>query len=126
METYSGSCHCGAVRFRFQSEPIVAGFTCNCSICTRKGSTVSAAYYRPAAVEITHGRAHLTDYRFGPREVSHHFCSTCGIHVLIEVLAIPDDYPGPARAGDLRINLRCVDGIDLDTLAISRLDGRSF
>ena len=37
METYNGSCHCGAVRFRIESDfPELA--TCDCSICSRKNA----------------------------------------------------------------------------------------
>lgn len=42
MPDYQGSCHCGAVRFRFSSEPINQGLRCNCSICVRKGALMSA------------------------------------------------------------------------------------
>jgi hypothetical protein len=125
MESFEGSCHCGAVRFRFESEPIAGGVVCNCSICTRKGAVVSA-YYRAASVEILAGGEHLRDYRFGDRDVMHHFCGTCGIHPFIEVASVPPDYTGAARPGDFRINLRCVDGIDVDALAITRIDGRSY
>ncbi|MHA2939058.1 GFA family protein [Vibrio sp. RC27] len=35
---YTGSCHCGAVTFRFDGDEITKGLRCNCSICIKKGS----------------------------------------------------------------------------------------
>ena len=49
--TYSGSCHCGAVRFRVRGEEITTGIRCNCSICIRRGAVMSTVYYPPEAVE---------------------------------------------------------------------------
>jgi hypothetical protein len=40
--------------------------------------------------------------------------------------SIPDGYQGTARPGWYRVNLGCVDEIDVETLAITRIDGRSL
>ena len=48
----------------------------------------------------------------------HHFCSECGIESYAEGTA-PD---GSATVG---INLRCVEGIDVDKLSPRPWDGRS-
>ena len=38
MNTYRGSCHCGAIRFTFKGpDKIESGLRCNCSICRRRG-----------------------------------------------------------------------------------------
>ncbi|KAK9832368.1 hypothetical protein WJX74_007880 [Apatococcus lobatus] len=37
--TYTGSCHCGAVRFKFQASPRLTAWSCKCSICAVKRNT---------------------------------------------------------------------------------------
>jgi hypothetical protein len=36
LTTFTGGCHCGAVRYRVQLERLAA-VDCNCSICQKKG-----------------------------------------------------------------------------------------
>ena len=115
--SHEGRCHCGAVRFRFESEPITVGLRCNCSICVRKGIVMSTRYYAPEDFELVSGREALTLYQWGDREVNNWFCRTCGIHPFHDVTAKPGRY---------RVNLGCVDGIDPLALPIEIVDGRSF
>ena len=42
------------------------------------------------------------------------------------VAAVPPEYDGPAKPGDYRINLGCVEDLDVLTLQIDVIDGRSF
>jgi hypothetical protein len=122
---YSGSCHCGAVRFRFTSEAITSGYRCNCSICIRKGIVVSPQYIPSEAFELD-GEEALAVYQFGDRALYHYFCKTCGISPMTRVANLPADYRGRARIGDRRVNLGCIDGLDPLALEIEILDGRSF
>src|SRR5262245_58532563 len=101
MQTYSGSCHCGNVKFEVTAE-IARGSVCNCSICHRVGWTmisVPAAQFRLIA-----GDGAQTDYQFGARTM--HAYGTWGDKAIV--------------------NLRCLDGVDLDTLAVDRFDGQSY
>jgi hypothetical protein len=123
---YSGSCHCGAIRFRFKSEAITVGFRCNCSICIRKGIVMSSKYISPADFEQMQGEESLAVYQFGDKDVRHCFCRTCGICPFNVVASVPSSYQGPAKPGDLRVNLGCIDGLDPLALEISIIDGRSF
>ena len=125
-QTYQGSCHCGAIRFRFTSEIITSGRRCNCSICTRKGIVVSTSYYRSDAFELISGADSIAVYAFGDRCVHHCFCKTCGIATFSVVARVPEDYDGPARPGDYRINLGCVEGLDHEALDVSMIDGKSL
>lgn len=123
-KSYSGSCHCGAVRFRFESEEITSGIRCNCSICIRKGIVMSE--YIPAMSFAVTGKEALAVYQFGDKDVLHYFCKTCGIAPFNEVASLPPGYAGRARIGDGRVNLGCVEGVDPFTLEITIIDGRSF
>jgi hypothetical protein len=111
------------VRFTFESEPITSGKRCNCSICVRKGTVMSSRYYKAheVAVEGTY-----RTYEWNDRDLAHCFCATCGIQVFNLVLKLPADYTGPARVRDRRVNLGCVEGLDVYALAIDIIDGRSM
>jgi len=116
MASYAGHCHCGAVRFRIESEPITRGLRCNCSICARRGNVLSAAYFPPERIAVE-GREALSLYQWGDRIVRFWFCRTCGIHVFHDTTEKP---------GWLRVNLGCVDDLDALALPIDWVDGRSF
>jgi hypothetical protein len=125
-QTYQASCHCGAIQLRFRSETITSGRRCNCSICTRKGAVVSAQYYARGAVELIRGADAVAVYGFGDRCVDHCFCRLCGIHTFTVIARLPEDYDGPARHGDYRINLGCVEGLEHEALEIALIDGKSL
>jgi hypothetical protein len=126
LETYSGTCHCGAVRFQLRCEEITSGCRCNCSICIRKGMVMSSRYFSPDELELLDGKEALTVYQFGDRDVNHCFCKTCGISPFNVVAKVPATYDGPARPGDRRVNLGCIEGLDPLALKIEIIDGRSF
>lgn len=117
MISYQGSCHCGAVRFRFQSEPITDALQCNCSICIRKNAIMSSAYYQPQDFELLAGQDAMAVYHFGDHDVNHHFCKTCGIYPFHDSIYEPGKY---------RVNLGCVEGIEPRELNIRQYDGRTL
>jgi hypothetical protein len=124
-KSYSGRCHCGAVRFRFESDEITSGRRCNCSICIRRGIVMSPSYVPADAFDLE-GEESLTTYQFGDRAMHHYFCKTCGICPFSSVASLPPDYRGRAKVGDRRVNLGCLDGLDPLALDIQILDGRSL
>ena len=124
--TYRASCHCGLVHFSFRSEAITSGRRCNCSFCARRGNVVSAVYLPPEAFDAIHGTESLSTYRFGDQSMNHHFCSKCGISPFSVVTSIPDGYVGAAKPGYCRINLACVHDLDVFSLDITVLDGKSL
>ena len=115
--TYSGSCHCGAVRFRFRSEEITTGCRCNCSICIRKGALMSLRYIRPEDFEQLEGLDALNVYWFGDAMVNHYFCKRCGIYPFHDATVNPGHY---------RVNLGCLHDLDSLSLPVHVLDGKSF
>ena len=60
-QTYSGSCHCGAIAYTVEVDPAQA-LKCNCSICTKLGAVWAFA---PAGkFELTRGADQQGDYLF--------------------------------------------------------------
>lgn len=112
---YTGGCHCGNVKYEVELE-IGRPIDCNCSICLKKGSLLSFAPVNK--FRLVQGEDHLTDYQFNKRNIHHFFCSVCGISSFAK---------GTAPNGqEMRaINVRCLDGVNLDSLEVVKYDGRS-
>lgn len=77
---------------------------------------MSVVYFPPEQIEVE-GREALTLYQWGDRMVRFWFCRTCGIHVFHDTTEKP---------GHLRVNLGCIDGLDVLALPLDWVDGRSF
>ncbi|HEX6996645.1 MAG TPA: GFA family protein [Gammaproteobacteria bacterium] len=113
---YRGSCHCGKVAFEVEGE-IDSGLACNCSMCARKGSLL---WFVPRdALRLLTPEANLATYTFNKHVIKHRFCSTCGIHPYGEGI---DPQGRPMAA----INLRCLEGLDLDAVPVRHFDGRAL
>jgi len=110
---YQGSCHCGKTQFEVEGT-LENATACNCSLCRRRGSLL---WFVPReALRLTTPEAHLSTYRFHKHVIDHRFCANCGIHVFGEGSS-PD---GQRMAA---VNVRCVDGVDLQALAVQQHDG---
>jgi hypothetical protein len=91
---------------------------CNCSRCGRLGSLLASA---PAnQFKILSGEADLSKFEFNKHMVEHQFCSTCGI----QSFAIGTHPNTGVKIA--AINVRCLDGVDVDTLRVKKVDGRSL
>ncbi len=116
-KTYTGSCHCGAVRYEADMDLSGPAITCNCSMCSRMGSVL--AFVPQTQFRLLSGEDVLTDYQFNKKVVHHLFCSKCGIRSFARG-AMPDGTPIAA------VNLRCVDGVDVSTLQTHHYDGKNM
>ena len=114
--TYQGSCHCGAVAFTVAGEPPEKAMSCNCSHCRRKGFLLT---FVPAAqFTLDQGADRLGSYEFYRHAIHHKFCTNCGTQPFAE-----GEMGGAAMRA---VNLRCVPDVDLESLAIEKVDGASF
>ena len=113
--TYSGSCHCGAVAFTVEVDPTEA-LKCNCSICSKLGAIW--AFAPKSKFTLTSGSAQQGDYLFNKKHLHHRFCTRCGIESYAEGA-------GPDGTLTVGINLRCLEGVDVDKLSPRFHDGRS-
>ena len=113
---YKGSCHCGHVAIEVEGE-LGGAVSCNCSMCQRKGMLM---WFVPRhALQLRTPEGNASTYTFNKHVIKHRFCPQCGIHVYGEGV----DPKGNAMAA---INIRCLDGVDLEQVAITKYDGRSL
>ncbi len=68
-----GSCHCGAVSWRLDTDPESAT-ACNCSACRRYGTLWA---YGHEGVDV-HGQGQTTAYLREGGSLGFHFCPRCG------------------------------------------------
>ena len=114
---YSGSCHCGAVRFTVEGDLPAKAMSCNCSHCRRKGFLLT--FVPRERFRLDAGADHLTEYRFNRHRIAHQFCDICGCQAF-------GQGEGPGGTAMAAINLRCVPAADPDALEIEKIDGASF
>ncbi len=114
MPSYTGGCHCGRVRFEVSGQ-IDRVLDCNCSICRKKGFLHWIV--EPERFHLLSDPDALSLYEFRTRTAKHYFCSTCGISSYY----IPRSHPDM-----IDVNLRCVDGVNLEELEIERFDGQDW
>ncbi len=114
---YHGSCHCGRISFHFSGPEITSGLRCNCSVCRRKGATMTGYVIAPNDLQIYVEDDALATYEFGEHVARHHFCRHCGIYPFHTTLRKPGYY---------RVNTGCIDGIDSSKLPFDVFEGASI
>ncbi len=113
---YKGSCHCGKIILEVEGE-LTGAMACNCSMCGRKGSLL---WFVPRAqMHLLTPENNMATYTFNKHVIKHRFCPTCGIHPFGEGV---DPKGNPTAA----INIRCLDGVDLEKVPVQHFDGRSL
>jgi hypothetical protein len=113
---YNGSCHCGKIAFEVEGE-LKEAMACNCSMCSRKGSLL---WFVPRErLHLLTSEEAIGTYTFNKHVIKHRFCRTCGIHPYGEGT---DPNGNPMAA----INIRCLDGIDLESVPVQHFDGRAL
>lgn len=111
MDRYTGSCHCGRVRFEIE-----AGLdhvrVCDCSICRRRGALIHRV--EDNQFRMLSDWEELSTYQFNTHQATDYFCRTCGI------LPFRRPRTAPEKWG---VNVRCLEGVDLEQLRIEHVLG---
>ena len=112
---YQGSCHCGRVSFQVEGT-IASALSCNCSMCSRKGSLL---WFVPRSqLQLLSAEENAATYTFNRHKIKHRFCPICGIHPYGEA----SDPTGKPMAA---INIRSLEGIALEQVPVTNYDGRA-
>ncbi|MGX1306813.1 hypothetical protein AB7M35_001533 [Amorphus suaedae] len=114
-KTHTGGCQCGAVRYEADLA-IDEVISCNCSRCGKLGSLL--AFTPAASFRLLTDESALSDYQFNTGTIHHLFCKTCGIESFARGTA-------PNGMEMAAINVRCLDGVDLDAIPVKHVDGAS-
>ena len=114
--TYQGSCHCGRVTYEADAD-LGQVMSCNCSSCRRRGSLL--AFVPDDKFRLKGGADALTQYEFNKKVIHYQFCETCGVQPFARGTR-------PDGAQMVGLNVRCLDGVDLDALNIKKFDGASL
>jgi hypothetical protein len=111
MGTWSGSCHCGQVRFTVTAE-ITELTTCDCSLCVKKNAVMAKVHERELV--ITAGEDRLGLYQWNTGRAQHRFCLGCGIYTFHRKRAAPDHYG---------VNVFCLDDFDVAAFPVRATEG---
>ena len=113
MGRITGSCHCGAVRFKLADTPQWLT-RCNCSMRRRIGALW--AHAEVDKIKIFAGDGATVRYIWGDRTLAFHTCRTCGCTSHWESL-------DPARYNRMAVNCNLAGPKDIAGLRIRQFDG---
>ena len=113
-KNYSGSCHCGSVRFEITSD-FAELTSCDCSICRRKNALMVKVHQ--SEFRLLSGEESLKTYQFHTRTAEHYFCMTCGIYPFHRKRVTPD-YFG--------VNVFCLEHFDPSSIPVRATEGANM
>jgi hypothetical protein len=116
MQTYTGRCHCGQVRYEAKAD-LSSVIECNCFHCPAKGLLLT--FVPEGDFKLVSGANALTEYQFNKKVIHHQFCKHCGVEPFAQARG-PDGKPTVA------LNVRCMDGVGIATLTRKPFDGKSL
>lgn len=113
MKTFTGSCHCGNVRWEADMDPPEKAYAGNCSICSRAGWLLS--FVPDAQFRLVAGEGQVRDYQFAKKNTHHFFCANCGVRSFSR---------GKSSKGEAvtALNLRCIPELDVAGLPVESFD----
>jgi hypothetical protein len=115
-QTHTGACHCGAVRFQFEADLTEGGSRCNCTICTK--TNIFGRSVKPDAFRLLQGERSLAFYEWATKIGKRYFCKTCGVQ------CYGSGHLAELGGDFVSVNLNCLEGVELDDLAVVYWDGR--
>lgn len=120
MKTYTGSCHCGAIRYEVELDLAQGTGKCNCTFCTK--SRAWSAFARPPQFRLLAGKDKARAYRKHPEAPTKYFCAECG--TLTHALGSAD-YMGGDFVGIFLSSLDDVEPQELIDAPVRYSDGRN-
>ena len=81
MKEYTGSCHCGGVKFKFKSDELVQIWNCNCSICDMLN--YQHLFVKHDLFELISGKELISEYNFESGSAKHYFCKNVELSLFI-------------------------------------------
>ena len=91
MSARDGGCFCGAIRYRFEGEPLTL-YACHCTDCQRQSGasfSLSMVVFRDA-IELLQGEPSLFEITMPDGRVKNgRFCATCGTLLWVEPIKFP-------------------------------------
>ena len=112
---HKGDCHCGRVRFEFESAPDVVIYECNCSICDRFG--FRHLIIPASAFNLLTDWSDLMLYTFNTGVARHYSCRTCCVKPFYVPRSNPDG---------ISVNFRCVDQSGFGKVRVEPFDGLNW
>lgn len=90
-QSFTGGCHCGAVRYTGNGDPDYT-FYCHCIDCQREsGGPFSVEIYLPRAAVSVEGKMSEYDVVADTgNKVTRRFCTQCGCPIILESDGFPD------------------------------------
>ena len=99
--THSGSCLCGAVRFKAEGDPLEAGY-CHCTMCQKASGAPVLAYATFRTKQVSFSAKEPTLYR-SSSWARRGFCAACGSALTFQADKEPDT---------ITFNVGCLDRPD--------------
>jgi len=113
MKTYTGSCHCGKVRYEVETD-LEKVLECNCSHCHKKGLLLN--FVDKDKFKLLSDTDAQFEYQFNKKQIRHYVCKTCGVQAHAEGVTFPKAC----------VNVRCLDGVDVKSLTITSFNGKDL
>ena len=122
LKTYAGSCHCGSSRFEVDLD-LDHVRVCDCTVCRRRGALIHRV--PEEALRILTPLTVLTVYQWHTGTAKDYFCPTCGILPFRRPRALTDEEmkQGNEPFTGWAVNVRCLHGVDLDSIPIRHIYG---
>src|SRR5262245_11602782 len=122
---YRGACHCGRVKFEVDLE-LDHVRVCDCSICRKRGALIHRV--EEQQLRLMPPLDDRTQHQWHTRTAEDYCCPTCRIlpfrrprhRTTDEISQGMPDFSGWS------VNVRCLDGVDLDAIPIKRVFGRKL
>lgn len=125
MATYHGSCHCGRTRFEVDLE-LDHVRSCDCSVCTKRGALIHRVAERD--LRILTPLSEMALYQWHTRTARDYFCPVCGIFPFRRPrhLSAEETEAGRREFTGWSVNVRCLEGVDLDRIPTRRVHGKKL